>query len=166
MEQWNLRRHPWDGAGAVEAVSAPSHARLKDLHAYWLGKKGDRPAPPRAAIRPEEIPRLLPYIALLDVIGEPTRFRFRLFGTALVQAYGDDLTGRFADEVDLDAVGPGILAQFTTLTRDCRPMIARVRFTKSGDGRYVQYERIGLPLSDDGQTVNMILAGYVAEIAF
>jgi len=166
MERWNLQGHSWDGTGAVEPLPAPSYDRLKELHAYWLAKKGDRAAPARAAIRPEEIPRLLPYLALLDVLGEPPRFRIRLFGTGLVRTYGEDLTGRFADEIDLDTVGPDIVAQLTALVRECRPVVARVRFTKAADGRHLQYERIALPLSDDGGTVNMILAGYVAERAF
>jgi len=79
----------------------PTHRSLKDLHAYWLSKKGSRNAPPRSAIRHDEIVNLLPTIALLDVVGEPPRFRFRLFGTRLVAAYGQDLTGKFVDEIDV-----------------------------------------------------------------
>ncbi len=165
------KSHPWgDGTAAgVEPIAAPSHALLKDLHAYWLRKKGDGAAPPRAAIRPEEMPRqLLPQIAILDVIPPPPgfRFRFRLFGTALVRAYGDDLTGRFADEIDFGEAGPALLAQLTDVGRECRPAMARVRLVKASDGRYIQYERVALPLSDDGRAANMILAGYVAERAF
>ena len=55
--------------------------------------------PPRSAIRPDEIVKQLPSVALLDVVGDPPRFRFRLFGTQLVAAYGQDLTGKFVDEI-------------------------------------------------------------------
>ena len=156
-------------AARLEPIAAPSHALLQDLHGYWLQKKGDRPAPPRAAIVPEEMPRrLLPHVAILDVIAPPPgfRFRFRLFGTALVRAYGEDLTGRFADKADLGQAGAAIHAQLTELVRDCRPVTARAHFVKDSDGRYIEYERVALPLSDDGHAVNMILAGYVAERAF
>jgi len=152
--------------GMIEDVPAPTYPSLRKLHAYWLAKKGDRAAPPRSAIQPDEIVALLPNVALIDVVGNIPRFRFRLFGTGLVKAYGQDITGKFADEVDLDTIGPDIIAQFTKVVRECQPAVARIRFTKTGDHRYVQYERLALPLAETGTTVNMILLGYVPEKAF
>jgi len=40
------------------------------------------------------------------------------------------------------------------------------RYTKQGDERRVEYERILLPLSNDGSTVNMVLCGYAIETAY
>lgn len=149
--------------GTVRELSEPTYQSLKDLHAYWLGKKGGDIAPPRSAIRPEELVQLLPTIGLMEVGDHAPRLRFRLFGTELVKAYGEELTGKFAEHIDLDAVASEIINQLLTAAVECRPKIARVRFTKSLDGRFVQYERIALPLSDDGKTVNMLLLGYVPE---
>src|SRR5579872_2333958 len=87
-------------AGNIELLSEPGHQSLRNLHAYWLLKKGAAIAPPRTAIDPAEILPLLPNVALLDVIGHPPRFRFRLFGTALAAAYGQDVTGQFLDQID------------------------------------------------------------------
>jgi len=152
--------------GTVQELPEPTYQSLKDLHAYWLAKKGGDIAPPRSAIHPEEIVELLPTIGLMDVVGEAPRLRFRLFGTELVKAYGQELTGKFAENIDLDAVGPDILSQLTSAVLQCCPKVARIQFTKSLDGRFVQYERIALPLSDDGKTVNMLLLGYVPEKAY
>lgn len=138
-----------------------------DLHAYWLSKKGTRSAPPRSAIRPDEIVNLLSSVALLDVVGDPPRFRFRLFGTRLVAAYGQDLTGKFVDEIDVGGkVPPEILARATKVVRECCINVGRSRYTKKGDQRHVEYELILLPLSDDGVTVNMIVCGYAIETAY
>jgi hypothetical protein len=132
------------------------------LYAYWVGKKGSRTAPPKAAIRTEELPpTLLPYLALLDVIGEPPRFRIRLFGTGLSAAYGEDVSTKFLDEIDLSTIGPDILTYLTALVRERRPQAVRVQLRKQVDGRRIEYERIGLPLSEDGAAVNMILCGFV-----
>ena len=147
----------------VERLAAPTYQSLKDLHAYWLARKGDRSAPPRSAIRPEDFVRMLPHIALIDVIGDGPQYRFRVFGTGLVEAYGQELTGKFDHEVDLNSVGPEIIGQLTAVVVECQPNVVRIRFTKDGDGRYLQYERLALPLADDGTDVNMILLGYVVE---
>jgi len=154
-------------AGRIQEVLEPSHKSLKDLYAYWLSKKGASPAPPRSAIKPEEMVPLLPNIALADVIGEPPRFRFRVFGTRLVDAYGQDLTGKFTDEIDLGsaALTTDIMAACTKMVRECRAQVVRVQFEKH-DGRHLEYERIGLPLSDDGVSVNMLLCAFAFEREF
>ena len=43
--------------------------RLRQTYEYWRGKAGARPLPSRSDIDPVEIPRLLPHIMLVDVIG-------------------------------------------------------------------------------------------------
>jgi hypothetical protein len=157
------------GAGQPEIIEEPSgprHQRLKDLYAYWLSKKGSLIAPPRSAIRPEEIVAFLPNLALVDVTGNPSRFRFRLFGTELVNAYGQDVTGKCLDEIDLNSFTAEITREVTRMTAERRPQSVRVRFTKQRDGRYLEYERLGLPLSEDGTTVNMLFLGFVIEKAF
>jgi hypothetical protein len=42
----------------------------------------------------------------------------------------------------------------------------RVQLTKADDGRRIEYERIWLPLSADGKTVNMLLGGVAIELAY
>ena len=157
------------GAGRfpiVEELTEPRHPSLKAVYAYWLSKKGAAPAPPRSAIRPEEIASLLPNIVLLDVVGAPPRFRIRLFGTGLVAAYGTDITGKFMDEIDLDAVGGEVLAQLERAVQEVRPQIYRLAYTKTGDRRHLEYERIWLPLSPDGKTVTMLLGAFAVETAY
>ncbi len=151
--------------GSTEELSEPLHQSLKDLLAYWLSKKGERMAPPRSAINPADIVRHLPTIAIINVTGDPPRFSYRLFGTALAEAYGQDLTGRFLDEVDLDHISLAVLRQVEKVVREGCVSVHRDSFTKR-DGRYLEYERICLPLSDDGRIVNMILIGHFIEKAF
>jgi hypothetical protein len=150
----------------IEEVSEPSHTPLRNLSSYWHSKKGTGIAPPRSAIKPEEIRAALPNIALLDVVGDQPRFRVRLFGTGLVDAYGEDITGRFLDEVDLDGIAKEIDAQVGKIVRECRVQVVRARFTKQNGARFLEYERIGFPLSADGATVNMLMFGFVVEAAF
>ena len=154
------------GSRAVEELAEPRHPALRQLLAYWLSKKGAARAPSRSAIRPEEIVPLLPNLALVDVIGDPPRFRVRLFGTRLVEAYGEDITGKFTDEIDLNSLAPHLESQLKRVARECRPHVMRVQLTKAEDQRRIEYERIWLPLSADGETVNMLLGGVAIELAY
>lgn len=149
----------------VQALAAPEHDTLKALQTYWQGKKGSAIAPPRAAIDPAELRGQLPYILLIEVVGNPRRFRARLFGSALVEAYGEELTGKFGEEVDLDAVWPELMDFVERAAAECKPQFLRAEFTKHS-GRHLKYEQIILPLSDDGVRVNMLLSGYAVEKAY
>ena len=151
----------------IEEISASNHKSLNDLYAYWLAKRGARIGPSRSAIRAEDMALLLPNLYLADVVGDPPRFRFRLFGSNLAQAYGEDVTGKFLDQIDLGSVSKTDVINFLTrIVRECRPQVVRVRFVKQTDGRSLEYERIGLPLSDDGKAVNMILCALAFDREF
>ncbi len=131
-------------------------ARLRRLHEYWLSKKGDRRAPSRKDIAPEEIPDILPYVFIMEVVGD--RLRYRLVGDGFRQIYGAKLIGAFLDEVDLDHVTAAYIGEYTLAAKDITPVARRWTFRKN-DGRYLDYERLILPLSPDDKTVDMFLCG-------
>lgn len=137
-------------------------AVLEAAHDYWLEKRGSRIAPSRSDIRPEEMRKFLPYVMLLDVIGAPPRFRYRLVGTAFAAEYGQEITGRFVDEIDLSDQKECVLADYAEVVRSGAPSFRRWEYTKS-DGRYVEVERVVLPLSGDGRAVNMLLGAITAR---
>ena len=159
--------HPATRPGIIEEVPEPTRQSLRDLYTYWLGKRGSRIGPPRSAIQLEDVPNVLPNISLVDVVGDPPRFFFRLCGSGVAEAYGENFTGKYLEEIDLGSVSLNTDFRnfYTKLVRECRPQVFRIRFTKR-DGRYLEYERIGLPLSEDGKTVNMLLFAYAFDKAF
>ena len=61
---------------------------VRQALAYWRSKQVDSRLPSRSDIRPEEVPRLLPYLFLVDVTRRPIGFRFRLVGTAFTEWSG------------------------------------------------------------------------------
>ena len=141
------------------------HAELRRLYDYWMAKKGDLVAPPRSAIEPVEIRSILPRLLLIDVIGDPPRFRVRLAGTDVAYHYGAEITGKFVDELDLDEIGHIALAEYRDATRLRQPMVHQWEYTKH-DGRHLKYERLILPLSSDGQAVDMLLCGVAVDSSF
>jgi hypothetical protein len=134
------------------------HKQLKELYLYWRAKCGDRRAPTRAEILPEEIRPILPHILLLDIVGDVPRLKYRLVGTEFVHIYGAEVTGKFVDEIDFDGMNKLIIADYVKVVKECRPSWTSWNFAKD-DGRWLEYERLTLPLSQDGQIVNMLLAG-------
>lgn len=147
--------------GAIE----PKHEVLKQIFAYWLAKKGDRIAPSRSDIDPSEIKKLLPYIGLADVERNPLRFRYRLIGTEITTAYGHELTGRYLDEADLNAHEREIIEEYQRVVERCEPACATWEYARD-DGRHIRYERLALPLSSDGRTVDMLFGGAVFDKAY
>jgi hypothetical protein len=74
-------------------------ARLEQLHGFWRGLlRGGAEMPFADDFRPGELPDLAHRVMLIDVLGNPVRFRLQSLGKALGP---DDLTGRFLDETDL-----------------------------------------------------------------
>jgi len=64
-----------------------------DLYDYWKSKHVDGRPPSRQEIDPVvEIPRLVPYLLLID--NTPEGFRYRLFGSLIAERTGLDLRGK------------------------------------------------------------------------
>jgi hypothetical protein len=131
-----------------------SHPKLAGLLAYWQQKRAGRAMPARADIEPTELKALLPHIFMVDVEYAPLRLRYRLIGSALVDVLGQDLKGKYLDEMPL---------LFRTFAAGAYEEVLKVRGPcykeVSGIAAYfrVAYKRLLLPLSTDGQSINIIL---------
>ena len=71
----------------------------RELFDYWLRSAGGRRMPARSDLDPLKVPRLLPSIGLIDVREGMDEASFRLAGTRLHDIYGQEITGKRADEV-------------------------------------------------------------------
>ena len=145
-------------------MSAPPfdrHPRFQRLHAYLTAKAPPGKLPGRQHIDPLEIPDLLPYLMLIDVLAQPDgepRFRYRLVGTAVVDVHGQDVTGKFADQV---LTGRGAAtARFGTVVTSRQPQHYIGEFVISGR-EHASFERVAFPLARDGETVDMLIIVFV-----
>jgi hypothetical protein len=116
--------------------------------------------PARTDLDPTEIPQLLPYLMLTDVL-EDGRFRYRLVGTEVERSFGANMTGRCLDELMFG----DYLAYLTTLYRrvveEGQPIVASSRYGGADGQSPLFTERMMLPLSGDGQRVDMVIAAQV-----
>ena len=131
--------------------------------AYWIGKRGNRAMPRKADIDPTEIPRkILPNLQIIEVIDGGARFRYRLIGTALVEAWGRDFSGRIVDELFPDDRLNFVQRIYRKVCSGKTPLFTRNRYhtTKNID---LFALRIYMPLSEDGENVHHILGAMQFE---
>jgi hypothetical protein len=128
---------------------------LEGALAYWRRLVPGGALPRRRDIDPAQIPRLLPHLQLIDVVDAGARFRYRLVGTALVAAFGKEYTGKYLDEL----FGGDRLAYasrvYSTVCSERRAVFLRNRYSTTRDLHMIA-NRLYMPLSDDGATVNVI----------
>lgn len=137
--------------------------RLLELLAYWEGKRAGRRMPRRADIHPEEIPGLLRNVILIDVEHDPLRLRYRLIGTDITRTMQRDSTGKYYDEIYASELLEDIYRTFRHLLAQKAPL--RTFGTAFyPDKNFYSYETLNLPLSEDGETVNMVLGMLVFHL--
>ncbi|WP_162915088.1 PAS domain-containing protein [Desertibaculum subflavum] len=134
-------------------------AEAGPLFDLWNAKRAGRAMPARRDLGPVELRPWLAQIMLLEVIEGGRDFRIRLLGTDAVQGVGVDVTGRMLSEIP---AAPDLLvrflAEYRAVVASARPGRALHDYVSPTSGRRIVFERLALPLSDDGTTVNMILA--------
>jgi hypothetical protein len=124
--------------------------------AYWNARRGDRLMPSRRDIDPVGIPpRTLPNLQIIDVIDGGARFRYRLIGTATVEAYGEDFTGRYPDEMFPPELRDFIHGVYGEVCSSKAPVFLSNRYV-TAKGFELGSKRIYMPLSDDNRDVSHI----------
>ena len=145
----------------IETLDEPL---LAELYEYWAQRRGGRIAPARSDIDPVDIPHLLPHIALTEIVAaenaQGLRFRYRLAGTQIEQRFGCPLTNRYLDELKHGTYLHYIEDLYDRLMTEKAPVYSESSF-ETGESNVLQAKRLMLPLSDDGETVSMVLAGIV-----
>lgn len=145
--------------GPGDPLAALSDPRLHRFFAYLQGKRGDRAFAARRDIDPLEFGYILGNVVLLDVQHEPLRFRYRLVGSVLSSGAGYDLTGSYVDahpDVEYRAY---VLARYRETVAFRRPTGGTYDLFIGSKPR--QYQCLRVPLSDDGETINMIIAAFL-----
>jgi len=129
---------------------------MQDIYQYWLDIKGDKPMPSRADLHPEDIPGLLPHLALVDVEPENKRYKYRLMGSESVRALGIDPTGRYLDEAP--KIELLLKKNYDWLVKEKRPYFVFDKLLWS-DKSFMDYYALGLPLSQNGVDVDILMFG-------
>lgn len=144
---------------AVTPLSEPTVASLpsclREIVLHWNRLRGSSFAPPRKALDPLEIPRLLAHITLIEP--RDGDYFYRLVGTHLAEVVEE--TGHFLSDghfpEEAAKVGRAHL-DFTCQTgQPCwyhGPLLMP-------HARYSRLTSVTLPMSEDGRNVSLLLVG-------
>lgn len=141
------------------------HQTLAFLMNYWNAKRGERAMPSRGDIRASDLKEHLGWVMIVEVLPQMADFRYRLIGTLVTQYFLSDGTGKTVTEIyakDNPLAGKGITAIFRKCARDKCIVRAFGEAGWIGEG-FEQFDCLTLPLSDDGETVHMLLHAFVFD---
>src|SRR5262245_15527184 len=110
-----------------DKLSDPGLIRFYD---YWKSLCGSRSMPSRTEIDPVTIPRgFLPNVMLIDVLHDQRRYRYRLVGSNITTATGENRTGRYFDEFRFFRDHPGVQPQYEAVITTRLPLYSLEPFT-------------------------------------
>jgi hypothetical protein len=123
---------------------------------YWRAKRAGRSMPRRSDIDPADIPTLLPNILITEMLEAGTRYRYRLAGSAVTEAFGRSLTGRYVDEIMMGPYRDFIMRVYRDIYLDRRCIFCESRYT-NGVKPGLSTKRLFMPLSNDDRVVDQVL---------
>jgi len=148
--------------------SEASEAEFRELLSYWQSKLAPGRLPGRQHIDPTELqPRHLSQLLLLDVVEAAPpklrrRYRFRVAGTGFSAIAGRDVTGHYYDEIGAPERTLPVIRALDLVVERKAPVYLSGRLSIPAQD-YIWVKRLGLPLAQDGDKVDMILAVWIAE---
>lgn len=131
------------------------HPELRRLYDYWKARRGGRRYPGRLDIDPVDIKYALGNVSLVEVVGDPPRFRWRLVGSQLAHRLGNDMTNQWVDEYPNQGYREYLIGSYHKILKTGEPTLALNE--RDIEGKPRRFEVLRLPLAEDGQTINMIL---------
>ena len=140
----------------MDQIRSPA---LQRLHADWEARRRGRELPARADFDPLDLRYILGYLNVVEVLRDPVRFRYRLFGTGMVRHTGVEMTGRLVGDYPDPAVAEHVHRRYAETMTLRRPTVVQHRRPPAND-RTLLYESLVLPLSSDGAEIDMLMAGF------
>jgi hypothetical protein len=131
------------------------HPDLRTLYDYWDGRRRGRRWPARADINPVDLKFALGNLTLIDVHYDPLDFTFRLSGTLFSQRMGMDFTGKSVNDIPDPAYRAEVFETYRRAVETGSPSVTLSERVLDGQPR--KFEILRLPLSEDGETINMLL---------
>lgn len=134
------------------------HWALAALLEHWREAHRGTALPRRADISPARFGRVMPHVTLIDVKGDPPRYRWRLISSDVTRRLGRDLTGKWFDEV----YDRPMLERLTAVYGLSLVHRVPIRFTGTmafAGKEYLPYEAVHLPLVDEQDRIAMLMIG-------
>ena len=123
----------------------------------WNERRGERLAPSRRDFEPWDFKPVLPVMMLIDVFSDPLDFRFRLSGSEVINVHGKELTGHSVRDFASEHYTRLVWQDFCELVERKQPQLCSISYVNRS-GFLRNFSVLRLPLSSDGENVDMIIA--------
>jgi hypothetical protein len=135
------------------------HARITEqLEDYWRQLKGDKVLPLESDVNPDVMGDAWKSCFLVTARANGS-FAYNYLGDSLVEAYGDDFTGREITETLLFPHPEALFATFKKVAATAQPITDEDEFTNSR-GALIRYRSCVVPLAGThGGGVGFLLGG-------
>ncbi len=140
----------------LSRVMPPRLVRLHRTWQRWI--RAENTIPFSDDVDPAALKALAPDLFLIDVISAPPRFRFGKLGAKIVAKLGSDVTGQFADELEVSAPLDYFVAQASATVEARAPTLYSSSAARKG--RRSGYARLMLPAWGNGR-VDLLLGAIV-----
>jgi hypothetical protein len=134
---------------------APNELRL--LNEHWASLKRRQLIPSWSDVDMSQLGFCGGNLAVAAVEAEPFRVRYDFVGEELVQLCGDDLTGRYVDELYSASLRSEALAGYRRVVATAEPIFTRQLFDSVS--KRFGYYRLMLPFAESERSVDHVLVG-------
>lgn len=140
-----------------------AHRVLEIAYRHWDRRRRGGALPDRRVADPFALKDILPHVLLADVSHDPLDFRYRLIGTYIDRFVREPYTGRSARQIDGKGPGSAIWESFREAVETRRPSLRRFDY-EGTEPHVVGCHEIALPVSDDGERVDMLFCALVFAV--
>jgi hypothetical protein len=141
---------------ASYSLGDKDHPKLVELLRFWEARRGVRVMPARSEISVVELGPWLGNLILLEPAANGEDFIYRVYGTNLATLIRHDMTKKSTADLK-PATRATVNAEYRVVVEHRRPYyISRRRTVISGQA---VVSKLILPFSEDGVTVDRVLAG-------
>jgi hypothetical protein len=130
---------------------------LERLYREWERKRDGRKFPARADFDPVDLKYVLGNLSLVDVRYDPLRFRYRIHATNVAERTGTELTGQEVGGIAHTEHRNLATRHFAQVVAEREPVV-HYRAHALVDHRIWSYEALVLPLSSDGETIDILMS--------
>ena len=137
-------------------LAAPRDAEIAALYQYWDTLRRGRSMPSREDFDPTQVPKLLRYIVLYNVV-EPGSYTVRLIGEDVQDFIGRNTAGSPAASTMPPEAARLMVALLDSVVTERAPKFRTGSAYWQPDKDFRNFESCFMPLSSDGNDVNIIL---------
>jgi hypothetical protein len=143
---------------STTVISGSVSPMLQRVHAYWDTARAGGKMPLRQNLRLETLGLILRSSYLVNVVHSPLDFEFRAVGGLIVDMLGVDYSHQRLSQIEWTPwFGDRLRRELTEVVMTGEPARHEHRFLSLARYRQVDFERLALPITNDGYTVSQIL---------